>query len=345
MGVQTTKDMNFINGKYADERVLIHDEILKKSLDDLQQAHEKPLVIFLGGGSASGKSSISKMLIQTFRDEGEDVILIDSDKIKTMLPEYKQLIERDPEHAAAVLHDESSDISEILYSRSLEKKVNILFDGTMKNAEKYERLIREARAQNYSVSAVIADVPLEEAYRRADIRFEIEKRRVPREVIKQSHEGVPRTFNQLKDKFDSFYLYDTSKRHPIPFYVKDDGIQIEDEQRLAEFYAKAGNSIDYQKWIQPEHSKKLVDVLKMAKGLPDDNSLTAELLNRTVERYAITKINGKEVVSYSLKGCTEVSSIQLRSLPHLSAEAKNLLLDQASLNVGYIKNKEIGLEL
>jgi predicted ABC-type ATPase len=133
------------------------------------------------------------------------------------------MVETDPKNAANRLHDESSDIATKMYEAGLRNKVNMILDGTMKNAEKYERFIQAARENGYSISVVIADVSLEKAYRRADIRYKIERRLVPREIIRESHRNVPLTFKRIQDKVDSFDLYDTTSRNPQPFYVKDHG--------------------------------------------------------------------------------------------------------------------------
>ncbi|WP_375708485.1 zeta toxin family protein, partial [Paenibacillus albidus] len=145
--------------------------------------------------------------------------------------------------------------------------MNIIFDGTMKNTEKYERLIQGAKAENYNVSLVIADVPLQEAIKRAEIRFEIELRRVPQEIIVQSHKSVPNSFYRLKDQADSFYLYDTTHRHPELFYAKDEGkILVHNKERLEQFYDKGEVLHAKEKWVELDKPKKLIDILSLAKS-------------------------------------------------------------------------------
>lgn len=319
----TTKSEHYLEGQgtYTREREIIHNQIVHDLLKDIAPAPDKPLSIFLGGGSASGKTSISKMLVQSFKDEGEGVILIDSDYIKTKLPEYKELIRSSPEQAAAILHDESSDISEKLFDFAIQKKVNLIFDGTMKNAEKYSNLIQQVKAKDYSTSIVIADVPLAEAFRRAEIRFQIEKRRVPEEIIRYSHENVPRTFLQLKDKVDSFYLYDTSSRYPEQFYAQENKqLLVHKEERLSQFYSK-GDIIQTQ--------QKLIDILKLHEGLPISNNLTSETLNKTVNNFFIRKIDEGQTLYYHLAGGDQLQKLELRQYPFLTIEKKNMLLEQS----------------
>jgi cell filamentation protein len=321
MQPQTTKDVFFKGGEYTASRLQVH-------------------AIYLGGGSASGKTSISQMLIQSFKDSNESVLLIDSDKIKTMLPEYETLVKRDPENMARQLHDESSDIASRLYQEGLDRSVNLILDGTMKNAEKYGRFIQEARASGYSVSTVIADVTLEEAFRRADIRFEIEQRLVPREVIQESHRNVPLTFKRLEDQLDSFYLYDTTNLHPQQFYVKDNGqILVKNEERLAQFYAKS----------EPQLEQLLLkDLLKKVDGLPSLHTkveLDSNILNREVIHHEIKRKGDGHTLSVQLKGDEKKLDIQMDPAPHLSPQLKDQLIEQATKGIsGPGMNRNMGMD-
>lgn len=325
--MESTKENYSVQGQYTSERQKLHDQIVEE-LSAGYRAASDPLVIYLGGGTASGKSTLSKMLVQSFLDEGESVIVIDSDEIKQKLPEYQDWLRRDANRAASIVHDESSDIANQLYDRCIAKNLNMIYDGTMKSAEKYNRLITVAKQNGYSVSAVLADVPLNEALRRAEIRFQIEQRRVPDEVIRESHELVPATFHQLKDRLDSFYLYDTSKRYPIQFLVKeDDKVHVLDSERLQQFYSKSGMA--YEDWIELPVPEKLKDVLKRAQGIPTSPNVTPQLLNEKVGAYRLHRQQGKETIHFK-KIDGQLGSVSLEKVPFLSIKERNLLLDQAS---------------
>jgi adenylylsulfate kinase-like enzyme len=129
--LETTKDLYFRDGAYTPQRRQIHENIVDQALSSVQPAQQQPLVVFLGGGSASGKSTIVKRYLQKFKNFNEGILLIDSDKIKTMLPEYQKMVETDPKNAANRLHDESSDIATKMYEAGLRNKVNMILDGTI----------------------------------------------------------------------------------------------------------------------------------------------------------------------------------------------------------------------
>jgi predicted ABC-type ATPase len=332
MDNQTTKQVYFQNGQYTEFRQMVHSSIVKDLMTNTVPGSESPLVIFLGGGVASGKTSISKLLLQTFEDQNESVVHVDSDTIKALLPEHRTFVQQDANTAAARLHEESGDIANMLYHHCLKEKVNVIVDGTMRDADNAERLIHMAREYGYKVSVVIADVPLDEALRRAEIRFKIEKRRVPEEFIRLSHEKVPLTIRRIENQVDSLYLYDTTERHPSQFYVKDQGeVNLVNEERLAQFFAKSElNPKSQEAWIVPDQPQLLKNVLKLGEGIPTGKQVTAELLNTLVKQYTFTTVNGIETLKYLRQGQNEIKQIRMERVPCLSNKTRDSWLDQAS---------------
>lgn len=234
----TTKEKHSVNGYYSEERQEIHKDIVKSLIKG--EVKKNPDSILLGGGSASGKSWVTRVLVKGYHSEDEDITVIDCDKIKEMLPEYKRLIEDDPINMAPILHDESSDISEKLLDICIFENRNFIYDGTMKNYEKYNNLIAKLRENDYSVSVYVADVPVDEALRRNEERFLIEKRKVPEDVLVESHKQVVRTFLQLRKLVDSYRVLDTTGDSPEVFAEKEFGKDetILNVNRFIEFCTK-----------------------------------------------------------------------------------------------------------
>ena len=330
MDLVTTKQMYAHIGQYSAERIRIQEAIMEQLMAGLSPAPDQPQVIFLGGGSGSGKTSISKLLLQSFQENNESVIHVDSDRIKAMLPEHASFMKEDPNTAAYRLHEESSDMAKALFERCLKSRYHILLDGTLKNADSVVNQIRVARENGYGVSLVIADVPLEEALQRAEKRFLIEGRRVPEAIIRESHEKIPVTFDRIHKEVDSCYLYDTSARHPTQFYVRDKSqIQVLNTERLHQFYAKASLKPPVMEHWH-EQPLLLKDALKLGKGIPTGRHVTAELLNQRVERFAFGIENGKETFRYQVKGQHAVQRIRMEQPPYLSKQTRDRFLEQAA---------------
>ncbi|MNW58627.1 Toxin PezT [compost metagenome] len=204
---------------------------------------EEPNSILLGGGSAAGKSRSSRILLKldSTEDDGDEVTIIDCDKIKERLPEYADFYERYPETWAFLLHDESSDISDKAIQKCIETKRDFIYDGTMKNIEKYEKLISQLKSQNYKVSAMIFDVPIKTALERNKKRHEIEGRFVPEEIVIETHMEVSRAFLKLKNLVDEFVLYDNRTEYPeiISLRWADSEEIVRDREKLQEFIDKS----------------------------------------------------------------------------------------------------------
>lgn len=239
---ETTKSKHCINDKYIKIRSNLHKEIINTILED--SPTENPESILMGGGSASGKSFMSTLFLNGAREEGQPFTHIDCDEIKKFLPEYKEMVESENEelmeNAAAYVHDESSDIADALLKICIERKLHFLYDGTMKNTKKYEKIITKLKKASYIIRGVIVDVPLDVAFERAEIRFKADGRKVPEEDIIASHESVAMTFSMISKYFDTYVMFDNTN-DPVPFVIKDSKdspAKVINQIRLDEFYDK-----------------------------------------------------------------------------------------------------------
>ena len=165
----------------------------------------------MGGGSASGKSTMRKQVIdKQLSDEGIKAGTVDSDEIKEAIPEFSEYKEKDQGSAARLVHKESSDIGAKAIEDIVDQGRNFVYDGTMKSVDKYDDLIKQLKKAGYEIHVYVADVPLEEAYKRSDARAARSGRKVPHDIIEKSHRGVPKTLEHIKDKVDSYQVFDNT---------------------------------------------------------------------------------------------------------------------------------------
>lgn len=236
----TTKNKFTVNGEYVRERDFLHQEIVSSLITS--ESVENPDSFLMGGGSASGKSWATKLILQAYKDEEENVTLIDSDKVKEMLPEYHELVISDPENMALILHDESSDISEKIVYQCINDRRSFIYDGTMKNYEKYLDIVHRLRENNYTVNAYAVDVPIDIALQRNELRFKIEQRKVPEDVLIESHKMFVKTFLRLRKEFDNYRLFDTSETDGSPDLVaeknKDESENVLNVDKFIKFCIK-----------------------------------------------------------------------------------------------------------
>ncbi|PEE69044.1 zeta toxin family protein [Bacillus thuringiensis] len=244
--MKPTREKYVINGEYTIERKLLHNEIIESFLKGQLQQEQESEAILLGGGSAAGKSSIGELVIKGYKLQKQNMIWIDPDKIKEKIPEYQDAMEsKDIEsmkQAAFLVHDESSDITMKLLKICMKRKLNFMYDGTMKNEVKYIKLIQQLRQAGFSIKAIIVDVPIKVALERSNMRFKVTGRLVPKHIIEQSHMRVATTFSKIKDLIDCYTLYDNTGKEPEVFALKESKRVKEiivDESRNDQFYEKS----------------------------------------------------------------------------------------------------------
>ena len=118
-------------------------------------------VVFVMGKPGSGKSSIEAVpLIKKLR-----AVLIDPDEGKKLFPEY------DNGKGAGVIHEESSIVAAELTARTVEKGQNIVFPIVGADADSVLRKINAFKENGYKVYLHNVDIPGDESYRRAFVRY------------------------------------------------------------------------------------------------------------------------------------------------------------------------------
>lgn len=243
------KDIEDLQEKYisnlsSDDRFNLIDEILLRyiSKKSVYPRKEGKISFFLGGGSNSGKSTFRDTLTATHND----LLVIDSDELKKEIPEYDDLVFADSTVAASIVHKESSQMASLLLTKAIEKEISSLFDGTLKNAQKYVDFIHLLRQAGFEVHLVIIDVPVEIALERNRIRYEEAKakgehpRLVPDEDIILSHSSIAKSFMALKKLVDSWMIIDTrGDTDDIIAYLDNDKIEnILNNEKYQEFLNK-----------------------------------------------------------------------------------------------------------
>jgi len=230
------------NGRtaYKPERIRqVHDPWVRESLED-GVAHGDTRVTFMGGGSGAGKGSIQKSGDVTFR---RGTTLVDSDKAKEAIPEYRQMLDAGDNKAAAFVHEESSDMAQRLMAESIDSGFDTVLDGTGDSS--FEKMAgKVARAREQGGQRVVAEyvtIDTDEALRRAAQRAANTGREVPEDVIHGTHEAVSKIFPKLADAdtFDELRLWDNMGDRPELIYERIDGVErVLNPERFEAFLRK-----------------------------------------------------------------------------------------------------------
>lgn len=258
-GYNETQEYYKKDGEYIPERQALHNEIIEKivSQASLPPVGSKPIAYLFGGGSASGKSSVvNKEVSKASEALGIQFGSVDSDVIKESIPEYEHFKEQNLNKGALRVHNESSDIANAAVDRLIESGKCFSFDGTMKNFEKYNDIIDKLKDAGYEVRIAAADIPVDEAIMRSDLRAKKSGRKVPHGIIIGSHGGFSLTYPKLTSKVDAFCLYDNSQPEgEEPTLIMDQN-GIYNQEMWDRFIKKGKDYIEYKNSRRDSHERK-----------------------------------------------------------------------------------------
>jgi predicted ABC-type ATPase len=172
------------------------------------------------------------------------LIIIDSDIIKSQLPEYKMNACVDTTKAASQVHAESKDIADTILAQSIDRKYSFLYDSTLASpSEEILQIVRACKRRNYTLLLIGVFIPLEIALERETLRHKKTKRKVPKKSIEYTHQHFPVTFFSLIDDFDIVQMYDNSINGSPPTLIAEknaDKLVIFQEERYNN-YRKRGD--------------------------------------------------------------------------------------------------------
>ena len=233
----TLKSFTLQDGTLDPQRQELHDSIKSTFLSGVPSVSDDqiPVAIVLMDGPASGKSSLVDAI-----DKG-DFVRVDPDAIKEHLPEFKESVKQGAKDSAVIVHDESSLIARQIQETAVGNKQNIIFDGTGRNAEKYEKMIQGMKDAGYKVDVIMPTIPVEEAKKRAGLRATRTGRVVPESVIDEAYSSMPKNFERIGKIASTFKLYNNLGAKPILVYAHDEqgGTQIYDQAFVEKFKQQA----------------------------------------------------------------------------------------------------------
>jgi SPP1 gp7 family putative phage head morphogenesis protein len=195
---------------------------------------ETPLAVLMIGGTASGKSTI----VNEVMSKDLNFVRVDADAIKFDIPEYKASIKASARDAAAIVHEESSQIAGDIRNGAIAGNYNVFVDATGANAEKYRLLINSLKEKGYEVHIIGIGNDVEQAIIRSAARAERTGRWVPEGFIRETYGRIPASFETNSALADRFMLFDNSGDAPkLAWQLDENGEQIFDQEYAAGYGA------------------------------------------------------------------------------------------------------------
>lgn len=213
--------------RFTAERHALHEKIIGDALATGSNVTVTPPPSFtmLGGGAASGKSTVLNVT----------GLKVDPDAIKAQLPEYH------PKTGVAFTHEESSYLAKQITSRGLAARYDVTVDGVGSNVESVAAKIAEARSHGYRVEGVYVTTSVSDALGRNRSR----QRTVPQAILRHGHAQVSANFERLAPLYDSISLTENPpNRGPLVTVARtvNGSLVIEDKAAWRRFQAKKPRS-------------------------------------------------------------------------------------------------------
>lgn len=196
------------DGTLTPEREELHKQIIDETFKDVTRADGQPTFTVMGGGPASGKSTMINSGAATLP---KNSVTVDPDAIKGKLPEYKEMVAKGDLSAAGYAHEESSALAKRMLGVANDNGFNVVLDGTGDGSvNSIMKKIEGARKAGMTVEGIYATVPTDVAVSRALARAEKTGRYVNLDTIRSIHKKVSQILPEIASEFDVVKLYDTT---------------------------------------------------------------------------------------------------------------------------------------
>lgn len=210
------------NGEWDAKREAWHQAVAEKAIEGKVASGHREATI-LGGGTASGKTTLSKQLV----GDNKNTVRVDADEVKLVIPEYEKLKQTDPKTAAGIVHEEASYIAKLTMAKSVARGLDVIYDATSTGKGALS-MLQKLASEDYKVHVLFADVPIEVAKVRAIDRANDPTNKagygriIPDELMENSHRLAAANFMKMKDmpEAHAVHLYDTTGKTPKVVYAR-----------------------------------------------------------------------------------------------------------------------------
>jgi anti-sigma regulatory factor (Ser/Thr protein kinase) len=222
---QHTIDQN--NQVWSKERKEVQRPIVEDLYSHASDVPNERRAVIAGGLPGSGKSTILEQYVGIDKSE---YLTVDPDRVKEematrgLIPQIDGLT---PMEASDLAHEESSYIGKLLAHRAQADGKNLIWDITMSSRASAESRIESLRAAGYThIEGIFVDITTRTSEARAEMRHRIGLeefrsgkgnggRLIPSDIIINHTDPEwgscnRRNFEQIKDQFDSWSIFDNS---------------------------------------------------------------------------------------------------------------------------------------
>lgn len=201
------------HSNYKKERQWLQDAIINDILKTAQLTDingdtcttpTEPWLVFTAGAQGAGKSHTIKVLKEKGRFPLIAFVFVDPEAIRERLPEFMMYVDQCAALAEKMTRKEVGYISELIALSALQRGMNVLIDGTLRDSDWHKQYIERLRKDFPSLKIAILHIvaPKEAVLERAQKRAAETGWIVPPEIIGETLEQVPRSVAALSPLVD-----------------------------------------------------------------------------------------------------------------------------------------------
>jgi len=256
---------------YVQRRQMWQDRAIK-SIVQKTGFQADPWLVYTCGPMGVGKGYAMSWMAKHGFFPLENIVHVDPDGFKLMMPEWSGYVEGNPEGAGTLCHMESCFMMEIAQEAAMQKRQNVWIDGSLRNAEFYATQFQEVRARFpfYRIAIFYVTAPEAAIRERIKHRAEATGRDVPEHLIQASLASMDKSLNTLTPLCD--FVVRISNEGAIPVLRACETIDTSGAWQVItdRLTRKAGGPGSFPNALQPltlckvdaEHSKLLQSDIK-----------------------------------------------------------------------------------
>lgn len=205
---------------YTTARREWQDEVVRR-VAVRSEAQSAPWLVYTCGAMGAGKGYVLHWLSEQGHFPLEDIVHVDPDLFKSMMPEFNGYVERDRDSAGSMTHRESGFLAEITQEVAMERRQHVWIDGSLRDTDWYVKVFTTLRKRHpvYRIAIFYINASEEVAWRRTQARAVKTGRAVPKNLFCRSIKAPAESLRALTPYVDFLARLENEKDGQPPRLV------------------------------------------------------------------------------------------------------------------------------
>lgn len=154
-----------------ENETIFRNYVVRRELPRNAEPNDHPVIILVGGQPGAGKTSLVTSGVKDLAAHGATVQIV-GDNLRSYHPQYDAYQRNDPALASQLTHHDAGIWTDKLLLEAASRRLNIVFETTMRSPDAVAFIAQQARAAGYRVETRIVAVNERESWQGCLSRFE-----------------------------------------------------------------------------------------------------------------------------------------------------------------------------